>query len=395
MSKRVKITPQLQATIRNALGDPEANTDNFAVFETRMLTTEPLTKGGLWNGARVSASTLHQMEVALNQEAGAIPLHIMHNDRVLPVGKVFAAKTQRMGNGELEVRGQFYLPLDEKELISKIDNSVVDEVSVGILTKHAFCSECNFDYFGPDADIMNFFELTCNKGHKLGQNGVHTKLTELIDFSELSLVATGAAKNPKILPRAKQSMSKENLERLAASGNAGAILLTASYKMEDEKQTTKGDPDMDMTPLVAELSSKTSELTTKTIELSAVTAKVTTLTSEVEALKTAVAEKDAKIKSLEEGKDTSVTELEAKVSDLETKLTAAYDKIIPHAKAALVASGVAEADLPKDLATTVDLIVEKGLKLHQVIGSTAVSDGSKTDEQTETVARHKGSFKLS
>jgi hypothetical protein len=117
MSKRVVITPEIQKAIRNSAGDPELDTSNFVVFECRALSTEPLSKNGFYNKAKISHSTIVEMEAFLNRDEKALPLHLMHNDGLLPVGKVFKAATFSMPNGETELRAQFYLPASETDLV--------------------------------------------------------------------------------------------------------------------------------------------------------------------------------------------------------------------------------------------------------------------------------------
>lgn len=393
MSKRVTITPQLQQTIRAAIGDPEADTSRFAVFEAKLVSTEPLTKGGIFNKARISASTIVEMETKMKKEGSAIPLHIMHNDRVLPVGRLFSAKVFPLGNGETELRGQFMIPLDKKELVSDIENSVVDEVSVGILTKSILCSECGFDYRGPDATLMNFFDCECNEGHKIGVDGIHTRLVGLDDFMELSLVGDGAAHNPKILPRVKQNMSKEMGEKLAASKTLEACILQASYKMENSSktETNEGDSEMD-DKILAQLTATTSELATAKLERDQANTKVTDLTAQVSTLTASNKEANDKLAALEAGKADSVKEVEAKLAKAEKELADATAIVAPHVKAALVASGVPETEIPAELSAQVKLVEEKGLKLHQIIGAGAKTEGTEVTASKDDP--RKEAFKL-
>lgn len=402
MSKQVKITPELQVAIRNGVGDPDFSTDNVTVFEARMLSTEAVRQGGFFNGARVSPSTLQEMANFLNQPGKAIHLHIMHETRLLPVGRVFSAKTFTTMTGETELRGQFYLPNDEAALISKIENSVLDEVSVGLKTKHAFCSECNFDFLGEEADIMNFLTATCGEGHVIGENGVHARLVGLDQFIELSLVGQGAAKDAKILPRARQSMSKETMERLAAQGKPfGVGIFTGHCKMDNSE--TKGEDVMsaEFEALMGKFTAQTSELAEKNAELKAALAKVAELEGEVTSLKASVTDKDKEIQTLNEAASKDENEVATELAASKKELEDATEKLAPHVKAALVASGVAEKDIPATLSAQADLIVEKGLKLHQIVSPTAVSEGTKTDDQIALEAakadeeRRKGSFKLS
>lgn len=156
---------------------------------------------------------------------------------------------------------------------------------------------------------------------------------------------------------------------------------------------------MDMEKFVAELKATTSELATIKVELTQATDKVTALTAEIATLKASGEDKDKKIQELEAAKGQPVTELETKLKESEDQLKAAGEKVAKHLKAALVASGVAEADLPKDLTLSamLDMIEEKGLKLHQAVGAgSAASGGVKTDQPLEAKADpRKEAFRLS
>ena len=76
-------------------------------------------------------------------------------------------------------------------------------------------------------------------------------------------------------------------------------------------------------------------------------------------------------------------------------MKAAAETLLPHAKAALVASGVVEADLPTTLSAMLKVIEEKGLKLHQIFGNGAKSVvASETNEADEAKAHRMEAFKL-
>lgn len=390
MSKRVELTPQIAAQIRASIGDADADVSKFVVFESRSLTTEPIGhKGGFYQGARMTASVLSEMVAKINAPGGSIPLQIMHDTGVLPVGRVFRGQMQNMPNGETELRTLFYLPADKTQLIADIENSIIDEVSVGLLTKRAMCSDCEFDYFGADATWDNFRQLTCDNGHTIGVDGVHVRLSGLDDWAELSLVNRGAAKGAKIFSRAKQTMSKETTERLAASAApVEQRLFVGNYKLA-ESSGSETNPNGDLLmekELLAQLSAKSGEAATATLQLGQANEKITGLTAKVTELEASIAAKDTKIAELEKGApqvaelQAKLTTSEAKVTEVETQLSAAAEALLPHAKAALVASGVTEADLPKDVPALLSLITEKGLKLHQVFGSdpktVTVTDGN-------------------
>ena len=143
---------------------------------------------------------------------------------------------------------------------------------------------------------------------------------------------------------------------------------------------------MDIKEFITKLEASTAELTTKSIELTAAKASVVELTASNEALKAELAE----LKS----KNSSITEVEAQLAQLKQDMTVAAEMLSPHVKAALIASGVAEGDVPTDLVKQVKLVEDRGLKLHQIITPGAKSEGVKVEDQTKSDPR-KGSFKLS
>lgn len=394
MSKQLPMTPELEAQIRASVNDANMDVSKLAVFESRTLSTKPIKKYGLFNGAKVSPGTLQQMADLVTAVGGAIPMQIMHNTEVLPVGRVFSGTLNNMPTGDVELISRFYIPTEKTQLVNDINNSVIDEVSVGLLTEHAFCSECNFDYFGEEADIMNRINLTCNEGHTIGEKGVHVNLVGVASWSELSLVNRGAAKDAKILSRARINMNADAIKKLAASTvPLESRFLTESTKMDtiNLKETNTMDE-----KVFGMLTANANELATVKLELSTKDTALTAVTNEKTAL-------EAKLKSTEE----ELTALKASAPEQATllaaaketneKLTASVEKLLPHVNAALVASGEVETDLKdKDFSSLLELVESKGLKLHQVFG-VAKTDGTKTDEtKTAEFSEHrKEAFKTS
>jgi hypothetical protein len=389
-SKQVQMTAEIEAQLRAAIDDQTFDVSKVAVFEARALSTQPIQrKSGFHKGARVSHSTLTQMAQFLNTPGKAVPLQIMHNNEVLPVGKVFAANIMEMSTGDTELRTLFYIPKDKTQLISDIESSLIDEVSVGLMTDKAICSECDFDYFGKDADIMNFYTLTCSEGHVIGEDGTHVRLVGMKDWGELSLVGRGAAKDAKIFSRAKQAMGKDAVDRLAASGSpVDARVLTVNYKLEAQasNETNKGDSSMDKETL-ALFQANVTELTTTKSDLTATVTKLTATEAELAEVKTQLSAKETELNTLKAANE-QATELAAKVTGLETEMTELSNALLPHAKAALIASGVAETDLPNTALAMIKVVEEKGLKLHQVFASEPKSDGSKAGVEKQIQLRN-------
>src|SRR3546814_9858320 len=59
-------------------------------------------------------------------------------------------------------------------------------------------------------------EKTCSNGHTIGEDGVHADLVGLSDFIEVSLVARGAADQPRIVGQSDSKLQPASSMRLAA-----------------------------------------------------------------------------------------------------------------------------------------------------------------------------------
>ena len=232
--KQVEITDELLAQIESVTGTT-VDGDNIVVFEAAAASTRPVSKpGSFYDGSRMTRNMLETMAQALNSGEESVPLHTLHlQGAEIPKGRVFQASVFDEIDGSSTLRAMFYLPLAEKELIQKINLSILDEVSVGVKSKQALCSKCGFDYFGEDASFEHLWDHTCENGHVLGENGTHLKLDGLDKWMELSLVSRGASDKPKILSRTKQLLSKEEHDRIAADGKPiEALFLFTSASTE-------------------------------------------------------------------------------------------------------------------------------------------------------------------
>lgn len=393
------MTPQIESYIRASIGDAEFDVSKLVVFEARTLTTEPIHRaGGIHAGARVDRNTLVEMAASISAPGKSIPLQVMHQTGLLPVGRVFRGQVYNMDNGHTELRTMFYIPEDKAEYISDIESALIDEVSVGFLAQKGLCSDCGFDFFSEKASIMNIITATCDKEHTMGKNGAYLRLVGLRDFAEVSLVNRGAAKDAKILSRAKHSMSQDSLQKLAASGTPlEALLMEASYKLEaTASEPNSKEIQMDIKELATQLQADATKIAQGAVELAATKDALTASAAEVTELKAKLETAEATIVELKKADNEGEKQgLIAKAADAEKKLSDAADKLFPHAKAALVASGVAEGEIPTCIVELCSMIEEKGLKLHQVVGSESQTDASKDDAKKLEAAseRRKEAFK--
>ena len=391
MTKQVEKTEGLIAELRRSVADPNLDTSTFAVFETRLISTEAVTQKGFHDGARLSRATLAEMSDFINTEGATLPLQLMHKTD-LPVGRVFSSRLAETELGETELIGLFYIPnTDEKKtnLIADIESAIIDEVSVGVLTKHAFCSECNFDYFGDEANISHLWDLTCDEGHTIGEDGVHVRLVGLDTFAELSLVNRGAGKDAKIRSKDKHKIqfSQESIKRLAASG----MPVEAHYFSTTSKLTNQMVGDKDMPGIeVAEFAAINKSLGKAEVELSQAN-------TEIDKLKASLETKTTELKEAVALQETGLTELKASKEKVDAELKSVSDLVSGDLKAALVASGEAEDKVPTELPAMLAMIKEKGLKLHQLFGageSLNQKDDVVSDADKLSAARRKATFKI-
>jgi hypothetical protein len=315
MPKSVVITPRIQNLIQKNNGGESVDLNSIVVFEASVLNTRPLTKpGSIFDKGRVTEDTLKQMATYLNS-GGFVPLQTLHpNGDELPIGRFFYAEMlpSTLGDGSSELIAMFYLPKDDDN-VPKLENGIIDEVSVGFVGQQLMCSECGWDYRSPEATYLNFFDRVCANEHTLGNDGVYLKINGLDRWTETSLVSKGAAHNAKILGRAKQRLGQEQYERLAASGIAPEQLMLIATTT-DKPRSLKMDKELkEMIEQMAELKADAKHHTTT---LAAKDAQIATLTA-------SVAEKDAQIAKLSEGTElkeatTKLGEAEAKVTELTT-----------------------------------------------------------------------------
>ena len=317
MAKNVELTDKIQSLITATQGEGVEFSD-ITVFEASIASTKPLSKrGSLIDGARMSEDMLHQMAMGLNSGDIPVPLHIQHEQHSeLPIGRVFNAEVFQVPDGSTELRAMFYMGEDQADVIARINNSVIDEVSVAIVSKQMLCSECGFDFLGPDSDFDNFFNQMCCNEHEIGEDGVFIRLIGLDKWHELSLVSTGASSKPKILGRTKHRLGEEAYSRIAANGliPEAVVLYTQmkGFEMAGDKKTDSNTK-VDLSPI-------TEAINAVTVSVAKMNETVTTLRTDVTELKTSATDVKADVKA------DSATDVKADVkadakTDAETSLT--------------------------------------------------------------------------
>tara|TARA_Y100001001_G_scaffold138359_1_gene140496 strand:+ start:14530 stop:15708 length:1179 start_codon:yes stop_codon:yes gene_type:complete len=371
--KEVNKTPFVSALLQAAVGEG-VDTSELRVFEVTATSTIALRgkKNTVFDRAKISPNTIAQLARAVNNEP--IPLMMDHDMRGTPYGKFFYAESIPTDLGETELRGYLYVDPSETKIITKLNSSSIDEVSIQFLSEKILCSECGFDYKQAMAEdnYMPLILLECEEGHKIGVNGVHTNIVGLEDVVELSLVSRGAAKNSKIIAPSDAKLGKE-AQRLAAAGvELDNIYCTAS--MGDQ-----GEEEVDF----KELSAKLSSLTDDKIELST---KLNAATSENTRLEGVVTERDETITALTAERDDLKTQLEAasEEGDLDADQTAALNGLIGKQYVALKAlDGDTDAKVLDEVALMVDYITGNETRLSALIPAGGASQGAGSGETEE------------
>lgn len=380
MGRRLDITAEIEALLRQRV-DANIETSNVAVFRATAVTTIPLRRrGGLFQGARIQRDMLEGM-VGYVAAGNTVPIKIQHRADDLPNGQVFDAELVNRSDGQTEVQVLFMLPVGASETIdtyiAQLDAGVVREVSIGALSKQILCSECNFDYMGPEASWEHHYELTCENGHTIGKDGVHVKLQGFSDWFELSLVDRGASPGATI--HSKPKLSQAASERLAANDvPVGMLVLYASNGSTEVSTEEK--------PKMSEAANQ-SDLATKVVELSekfaGAKADLVVALNERDSFKRKVETLEAQLNARGE----ELTQIQASLEAAKTAQDALVAFLSEQLQAARVALGQKAGDTPKDPEALVAALKETGLKIHQMFGVSGVSQPADSGTGTETKAR--------
>ena len=366
---QISKTAESLAKLRASSG-ADANVDDLAVYEVILANTLPLRKtGGLFKDARLSSALLLEIVQAVNTES--VPVQLQHDTSTAPFGRLFSAAIR----GD-EARG--LVAIDGKahpDIVQKLDSGTMDQVSVGMVNKHLLCSKCGFDYASPKAYEFRW-DLTCDKEHKIGEDGTHVQVSGLDSLFEVSFVGQGAVRGARVVGPS-ESAFKDN-QRLAASsaatGDAVAVHLTATVEDENDMLTQEF----------------LTQLTTATEAKTRAEAQVTTLTSERDGLQTQLTaitgERDTAITE----RNTAQTELATVTGERDTLKTAneaAIAALSTEAKGVLIACGKSEAEADaevkdKDASALLSILTENRAKFAAVIPAGGASTAADTQLST-------------
>lgn len=376
--KQLELTAELKDLIKSRVG-PDVSIDDVSVFEAITLNTKPLPgkKGTIWEGAVATPLTLRQIADQING-GGHIPLIADHELLGAPKGRVFAAELMYGEDGEFELRTLFYLDGTETELVAKLNSGSLDEVSISFLPTQYQCSECDFDYLGEGANWENFYTQTCSEGHKIGVDGVHVRMIGLASLIEVSLVARGAADNPKIVGRSASKLAPAPAQRLAARGYEIDGLVCRASRGEHEK--------MDTSKLTADLIEARTEVGVLKAAATTFEAQLTAANSAREAALTQVTELTTQLEGVQA--ELTTAKAESKVAEHDAAVTYLTQVLTKQ----LTASGKPTENLPTSVAELTAAIDAETKGLTALIpagGKSEGAGGSATEETTVNLSAFK------
>lgn len=385
MGKQLILEGETLDRFKSKFGD-NVDPNNFYCIRVRAVSTEPVTQGTIFNGAVTTENTLIDMAHIVNHTDENVGVLTMHDSSRLNVGRCFYAEVKDEGEVKSLTAYMAILKNEETEsLISKIENNVLDEVSVSFVPRKAKCNKCGFDYMSDEASAANWYTMTCNEGHEIGKEGTHLIIDGTDDFTEISIVNRGAAESAKILNNETRSyFSKDKTETAFKNTPIVCFSRLEDKKMEETKleevnveetkleevEEIKVDFEKELADAKAEITELKNKLDLE-IKLKDLEAKLAEKESVIADLEAKLAEKQTKIeedKALIEQKD---SELSAEKGEKEKVLEFLKKEV----KKVLVASA-SKDEVPEDLDGISKLLDERQTILASLIPAGGVSASS-------------------
>lgn len=334
MPKRIEITDDIKAKVIANMGS-EPNWEQVAIFEMTAVTSLPLNKKwSIFDKAQITAQTFEEAAAYLNS-GGFVPFHTLHQQGYeIPVGRVFYGEAQKNVKGYDELRVLTLIDLTaHADLAAKIDNGIVEEVSVGMSFKQLLCSACGDDLMANEDSLWSY---TCANGHVIGMGDHYVKPNGLGQFRELSAVSKGASNGAKILGFQKRTLAadfgKPELALVASLKSPELMLFTSPVNLDSEPEL--GEDPVVIAELQAKLTAaeaKVSELeASHATKLSEVQLALTATQAQVATLEAAKSEIEAAKSEIETAKtqlETAKADAEAKLTQAQADLTAAQAKV--------------------------------------------------------------------
>lgn len=329
MPKRIDITDDLKAKVITNMGS-EPTWEQIAVFEMTAVTSLPLNQAGsIYHNARITNETFQEAADFINQ-GGFVPFHTVHNSKgEVPVGRVFYGERLFNPAGYYELRVLAFIDLTaHADLANKIDNGIVEEVSIGMFFKELLCATCGDNLLNRDPTVW-LKSRTCANGHFLGSGLHYLRPHGLGEFRELSAVSKGASTNAKILDSRRTLLVQDfnNPDLPLAANLKSPELMLFTYPTNLNAFACGEDP-----MLIAELQSKLSSVESNYLELqtilTAAEAKVLALEASATAQLAAAAETLAATQAQVAALEAAKSEAEAAKVTVEAALSTTQAQVV-------------------------------------------------------------------
>lgn len=383
MAKRVELTENIKEFIRKKCGE-DVDFNQMVVYQARGISTEPISQATLYDKGVLYREALEDMVALINDPLNNVSIQTMHDTSVLPVGKVIHAELVDETPQVSAVYTLFVVSTEHPDIINKVDNGIIDEVSYGFKPKQILCSECGKNFMDDDVSIIDIWEGHCPECDAvMGKDGAHVNIPHIETVAELSLVTRGAAKHAKILDRVYQmAMSDKdapafNLTRGDLRKDLLAINLCSNI-VNKEVDMNKEEFEAALTaataPLAEELKNVQSTLASLREEKNALEA----AKNEAEQAKAALEESNASLAQEKADLEQALEEAKNKAESVQSAFDAEIQKV-------LTAAGLSDS-VPAELDAKLELLKKSHLTLANIIPVDGVAGRSdKLNNKAEKV----------
>lgn len=356
MAKRVELTDNIRKYIQEKCGT-SVDFNQLAVYQARGISTEPISQNTLYDKGVLSREALEDMANLINEPLSSVSIQAMHDTSELPQGKVFHAEVVDENNATSALYTVFGVSTEHPDIVNKVDNGIIDEVSFGFKPKAILCSECGKNFMDPDVDLMDIWQGHCPEcGAYMGQDGAHVNVPGVEKVSELSLVGKGAAKHAKIL---------DSVYQMAMSDKTATTVTLTKEGMKDDLLklnlcSTISKEEVDMTPeeITAAVEAAMSSHKAENEKLQSTIASLGEEKKSLEEAKTALEEEKAALSEEKVKLETALEEAKNKANEVKAAFDAEIEKV-------LVAAGLSET-VPAELEEKLELLKKAHLTLANI-----------------------------